>query len=133
MHSRPLTTVLASYNSRSRIVRDREGRIHLFWDTLSITMTQREFLTFVDLVKDAVRCASRCEELATSSCGRAVRCPMGQIMVTHLNLTLWFSPEEFEKFHKLTTAARRHLADVAPLPAVGRPWRPLHQEYVSPN
>ena len=133
MGSKPLTTVLASYNSRSRIVRDREGIIHLFWGMLSIRMTQREFLGFVGLVKDAMGCARRCGALATSSCGRAVRCPMGQIMVSHGNLTLWFSPEEFEEFHRLTATARQHLADAAPLPSVGAPWTPLQQGCVSLN
>src|SRR5918912_2999173 len=133
MGSRPLTTVLASYNSRSRIVRDREGSIHLFWGTLSIRMTQREFVGFVGLVKDAMGCASRCGELATSSCGRAIRCPMGQIMLSHNALSLWFSPEEFEEFHRLTTTAQQQLADAAPLPSVGAPWTPLHQGCVSLN
>jgi hypothetical protein len=132
MDSRLPATVLASYNSRSRIVRDREGSIHLFWGALSIRMTQREFLGFVSLVADAAGCAGRCGELAMSSCGRAVRCSMGQIMVSHGNLTLWFSPEEFEEFYRLTTRARQQLADAAPLPSVGVPWTP-HRERVSLN
>ncbi len=132
MYSRLPATVLASYNSRSRIVRDREGAIHLFWGALSIRMTQREFLGLVSLVTNAARCAGRCGELATSSCGRAVRCSMGQIMLSHDNLTLWFSPEEFEEFYRLTTTARQQLADAAPLPSIGVPWTP-HQGCVSLN
>jgi hypothetical protein len=132
MYSRLPATVLASYNSRSRVVRDREGAIHLFWGALSIRMTQREFLGLVSLVTNAARCAGRCGELATSSCGRAVRCSMGQIMLSHDNLTLWFSPEEFEEFYRLTTTARQQLADAAPLPSIGVPWTP-HRGRVSLN
>jgi hypothetical protein len=94
-------TVLASYNSRSRIVRDREGSIRLFWGALSIRMTQSEFLSFVGLVIEAAGCTVRCGELAKCPCGRATRCLMGQIMVSHDDLTLWFSPEEFEEFYRL--------------------------------
>jgi hypothetical protein len=117
---------LASYNSRSRIVRDREGGIHLFWKSLDISMTQDEFLGLVGLTKDAAGCAARCGELAMRPCGRAVRCPMGQIMLSHGDLTLWFSPEEFEEFCKLGIAARQRLADVSPLPPLGVPWKPPH-------
>ena len=133
MGSRLPATVLASYNSRSRIVRDREGVVHLFWGALSIKMTQSEFVSFVSLVTDAARCAGRCGELATSSCGRAIRCSMGQIMLSHDNLTLWFSPEEFEEFCRLTATARQQLADAAPLPPLGVPWTPPHQERVGLN
>ncbi len=116
-------TVLASYNSRSRIVRDLEGSIHLFWKSLSIRMSQAEFLGLVGLVKDAAGCAARCGELAERPCGRAVRCSMGQIMLSHGSLTLWFSPEEFEEFCRLGTTARQQLAGVAPLPPLGLPWK----------
>lgn len=121
-------TVLASYNSRSRVVRDREGGIHLFWGSLSIRMTQSEFLGLVGLVTDAAGCPARCGELAMRSCGRAVRCPMGQIMLSHGSLTLWFSPEEFEEFRRLGVTARQQLADAAPLPSLGIPWKPPRQE-----
>ena len=133
MGSRLPTTVLASYNSRSRIVRDREGAVHLFWGALSIRMTQSEFLGFAGLVTDAAGCAGRCGELATGSCGRAIRCSMGQIMLSYDNLTLWFSPEEFEEFYRLIATARQQLADVAPLPPLGAPWMPPRQERVSFN
>lgn len=52
---------------------------------------------------------------------------MGQIMLSHGSLTLWFSPEEFEEFCRLGTAARQQLADVAPLPPLGVPWKPSPQ------
>ena len=127
MDSRLPTTVLASFNSRSRIVRDREGDIHLFWGALGIRMTQSEFLGLVGLVADAAECTARCGELAMRSCGRAIRCPMGQIMLSHGSLTLWFSPEEFEEFWRLGTTARQQLADAAPLPSLGVSWKPAHQ------
>ena len=120
-------TVLASYNSRRRIVRDQEGSIHLFWKSAGIKMNQDEFLALVGLVKDAAGCAVRCGELAMRPCGRAVRCSMGQIMLSHGSLTLWFSPEEFEEFCRLGTTARQQLADVEPLPPLGLPWKPPHQ------
>lgn len=124
MDSRLSTTILASYNSRSRIVRDEAGDIHLFWGSLAIKMTQGEFLGLVGLLTAAAGGAARCGELAMRPCGRAVKCPMGQIMLSHGSLTLWFSPEEFEEFRRLGTAARQRLADVAPLPPLGVPWKP---------
>lgn len=133
MNSRPAATVLASYNSRSRILRDGEGNIHLFWGALSIRMTESEFLSFSSLVTDAAGCATRCGELAMRPCGRAFRCSMGQIMLSHDSLTLWFSPEEFEEFYRLVAAARQQLADIAPLPPLGIRWTPSHQGYVSLN
>lgn len=128
MNSRPLGTVLASNNSRTRVVRDREGAIHLFWGMLSIRMTQSEFLGFAGLVTDAAGCEVRCGELALRCCGRAVRCSMGQIMLAHGDLTLWFSPEEFEDFHRLVTRARQRLADAAPPSPLGVPWNPRRHE-----
>jgi hypothetical protein len=133
MDSKLPATILASYNSRSRIMRDREGGIHLFWGALGIRMTQGEFLGLVGLVTDAAGCAARCGELAIRSCGRAVRCPMGQIMLCHGSLTLWFSPEEFEEFCQLGTTARQQLADVAPLPPLGIPWKLPYQGPQTPN
>ncbi len=58
---------------------------------------------------------------------------MGQIMLSHDNLTLWFSPEEFEEFYRLIATARQQLADAAPLPSLGTPWMPPRQERVSFN
>ncbi len=118
------TTVLASYSSRDRVIRDKEGSINLFWGALRLRMNQSEFLGFSNLVANASGCANRCGELAASSCGQAFRCPMGQIMLSHGNLTLWFYPEEFEKFCRLISAAQRRLADIAPLPRLGMAWTP---------
>ncbi len=133
MDPEPQAIVLAAYDSRSRVVRDGEGTIHLFWGVLSIKMTQSEFVSFVGLVKGAVGCVTRCGELSRGSCGRIVRCLMGQIMLCHGSLTLWFSPEEFEELHQLAARARQRLSDAEPLPALGLPWAPPDQEQFSPN
>ncbi len=134
MDPKALAKVLASYNSRARIVRDREGNIHIFWGTLSIRLAQSEFLGFADLVADAAGCAIRCGELAARCCGRAVRRSMGQIMLSHGSLTLWFSPEEFEDFCQLVATARQQLADAAPPSPLGVPWMPArHEGFVTLN
>ena len=133
MDSRVPATVLAFYNSRSRILRDQDGGIHLFWGPLSVRMAQSEVLDLVSLVTDAAQCAARCGELAVHSCGRAFRCPMGQIMLSHGSLTLWLSPEEFKEFCRLSTKARQRLADAAPLPSLGMPWTALQQGFASLN
>jgi hypothetical protein len=52
---------------------------------------------------------------------------MGQIMLLYRDLTMWFSPKEFDELYRLTTVARRHLADVSPLPLLGVPWTLLHK------
>ncbi len=133
MGSKPLVSVLASYNSRNRIVRDHEGGIHLFWRMLGIKMTQSEFLSFAGLVVDAAEGEVRCGELAMCPCGRAIKCSMGQIMLSYDSLTLWFSPEEFDEFYWLAATARQRLADAASLPQLGVPWRPPSRELESPN
>jgi hypothetical protein len=58
---------------------------------------------------------------------------MGQIMLSHDSLTLWFSPEEFEEFYRLVATARQQLADTAPLPPLGVRWTPSHQGLASLN
>lgn len=133
MDSRLLAAVLASYNTRTRIVLDREGAIHLFWGTLSIKMTQSEFLGFAGLVTEAAGCGVRCGELAARCCGRAVRRSMGQIMLSHGSLTLWFSPEEFEDLNQLVTKARQRLADAAPPSPLGVPWTPPREGFAALN
>ncbi len=133
MDSRLVATVLASHNSRTRIVRDREGAINPFWGTLSIKMTQSEFLGLAGLMTDAAGCTIRCGELAARCCGRAVRRSMGQIMLSHGDLTLWFSPEEFEDLHQLVATARQRLADAAPPSPLGVPWKPRHEGTVALN
>ncbi len=133
MGSKPRATVLAAHDSRTRIVRDGEGTIHLSWGTFSIRMTQSEFLSFANLVKGAVGCTARCGEMAWGTCGRVTRCPMGQISLSHGSVTLWFSPEEFEEFYRLAVRALQRLEDTEPMPTLGLPWTPPHQEYFDLN
>lgn len=125
-------TVLAAYNSRSGIRRDAEGMVHLSWGTLSLRMTQAEFLELVGLVVEAGGCAARCGELTRSSGGKIVCCPMGQVMLSRGDLSIWFSPEEFEEFSGLVVRARQRLADAEPLPRLGLPWTP-RESSLSPN
>src|SRR3712207_7244129 len=47
---------------------------------------------------------------------RVVRCSMGQVTLHHGELTLWFTPEEFEELAGMTIRARQRLADSAPAP-----------------
>ena len=116
------TVVLASYNSRSRVVREEGGGVRLFWGALSLGMSAGEFVEFARMVDEAGRGGRG--ELARCDCGRVERCAMGQVMVSHESLTLWFDPEEFEEFGRLVAEARVRLADSAPLPALGVPWEP---------
>lgn len=87
-------------------------------------MSQGEFVDFAGLVTEAVGCAARCGELALGCSGRVFRCSMGQILLSHGNLTLWFSPDEFERLHGLVSRARQRIADAEPLPRLGIPWAP---------
>ena len=100
---------------------------------LSIRMTQGEFLNLAGLVEDAVACPLRRGELARCPRGRVACCSMGQIVVSHHSLTLWFPPKEFEEFCRLAAEARQRLTDTAPLPQLGLPWVAAHQGFVSPN
>lgn len=133
MSEKSREVLLAAYNSRSRITRDRDGAIHLLWGMLGIRMTQGEFVSFVRLVSEAAGCPVRCGEMALGACGRVARCSMGQIMLSYQRLTLWFSPEEFEGFYRLVAEARRRLADTEPLPALGVPWRQPQRDIFDPN
>ncbi len=133
MHPGPRATVLAAYNSRSRVTRRDDGVIRLFWGMMSVAMNGAEFLDFAGLVVEAAGCGVRCGELARGSHGRVVRCSMGQIKLSHDNLTLWFSPEEFEEFCRLVVGARRRLADSAPAPRLGSPWTPREEGFFGLN
>jgi hypothetical protein len=123
------TRVLAAYDVRRRITRGADGIIHLCWGQLSVGMGQGEFVDFAGLVTEAVECAARCGELARGCRGRVFRCSMGQIMLTHGNLTMWFSPGEFEELFWLAARARQRLADAESLPALGVPWTPGHEPF----
>jgi hypothetical protein len=133
MHPGLRATVLAAYNSRSRVTRRDDGVIRLFWGMMSVEMNGAEFLDFVSLVVEAAGRGVRCGELARGSGGRVVRSSMGQISLSHGNLTLWFSPEEFEEFRRLVVGARRRLADSAPAPRMGLPWAPREEGFFGRN
>ena len=96
--------------------------MRLFWGALSLGMSVGEFVEFARMVDEAGR--GRRGELARCHCGRVERCAMGQVMVSHESLALWFEPDEFEEFGRLVAEARGRLADSAPLPALGVPWEP---------
>jgi hypothetical protein len=133
MNARLREIVLAAYSSRSRVTRDRDGTIHLLWESLGLRMNQGEFVELAATMKEAHRCPVRCGELARGCHGQAVRCPMGQIMLSHDRLTLWFSPEEFDQCCKLVDMALKRLADAEPLPALGKPIGSPQQSFPSPN
>ena len=126
----PRATVLAAYNSRSRVTRGDDGVIRLFWGMMSLAMDEAEFLGFAGMVAEAAGRGMRCGELARGSYGRVVRCSMGQIKLSHGSLTLWFPPEEF---CRLVVEARRRLADCVPAPRLGVPWTPREEEFFGPN
>ena len=96
-------------------------------------MNQGEFMELAATLVEARRCPVRCGELARGCHGQAVRCPMGQIMLSHDRLTLWFSPEEFDRCCKLVDTARERLADAEPLPTLGKPYTPPRHGLLSPN
>lgn len=132
MDSRFRTTVLASHGVRRRVMRGEGGDVHLFWESLGVGMSMGEFVDLAGLVAEALDRPVRCGELARGCCGRVARCSMGQILVSHGNLTLWFSPDEFEELHRLMDRARQRLADTEPPPAFGVPWTP-RQDLPSTN
>lgn len=125
--------VLATQSSRSRVLRDRDGTIHLLWGSLGLRMTQGEFMELAATMNEAHRCPVRCGELARGCHGQAVRCAMGQVKLSHDRVTLWFSPEEFERCCTLVDTAREQLADSEPLPALGKPFEPQLRAFASPN
>jgi len=100
---------------------------------MSVAMDGAEFLDFAGLVAEAAGRETRYGELARGSYGWVLRCSMGQIKLSHGNLILWFSPEEFEEFCRLIAGARRRLADCAPAPRLGRPWGPREEGYFGLN
>ena len=116
--------VLAAYSSRSRVVSEGGGRVRLYWGTVSLALGAGEFAAFACLLGKAGCCGVRRGEVARGECGRVERCAMGQVMVSHGDLALWFAPDEFEEFAGLVGEARERLADAAPLPALGVPWEP---------
>jgi hypothetical protein len=116
--------VLAAYSSRSRVVREGGGRVRLYWGAMSLALGAGEFAEMAVMLGEAGCCGARRGEVACGACGRVERCAMGQVMVSHGDLTLWFAAGEFAEFARLVGEARERLADAAPLPALGMPWEP---------
>jgi hypothetical protein len=124
--------VLAGYSVRRRVVRGADGKVSFLWGSLGLRMTHAEFLDLAWVLAEALRSPARYGELARGVHARVVRCSMGQFTLHHGDLTLWFSPEEFEEIAGLAILARQKLADSAPAPRLGTPWEP-REELFGPN
>ena len=125
--------VLAAYSVRRRVVRGADGTVSVLWGSLGLKMSYAEFLDLAGVLEEAVRSPARYGEMARGDHARVVRCSMGQVTLHHGDLTLWFSPEEFEELANLTVRARRKLADSAPAPRLGLPWVPRGEGFFGPN
>jgi hypothetical protein len=125
--------VLAAYSVRRRVVRSADGTVSVLWGSLGIKMSHAEFVDLARVLAQAMRNPARYGEQARGAQARVVRCTMGQVTLHHKDLTLWFSPEEFEEFANLTLRARRKLADSAPAPRLGLPWAPRDEGFFGPN
>ena len=125
--------VLAAYSVRRRVVRSAEGTVSVLWGSLGIKMSHAEFVDLAGVLAEAMRNPARYGEQARGVYARVVRCSMGQVTLHHGDLTLWFSPEEFEEFANLAVRARRRLADSAPAPRLGLPWAPRDGGFFGPN
>jgi hypothetical protein len=118
------TTVLAAYSVRRRVVRRTDGTVSVLWGSLGLGISYAEFLDLAGTLAKAMQNPARYGEMARGIHARVVRCSMGQVTLHHGDLTLWFSPEEFEELANLVLRARRKLADCAPVPRLGLPWMP---------
>jgi hypothetical protein len=130
--SRFEAAVLAAYSVRRRVVRGADGVVSVLWGSLGLRMSLAEFLDLAGVLAEAARNQARYGELARGVRARVVRCAMGQVTLHHGDLTLWFSPEEFGELASLTTRARGRLADCAPAPRLGLPWKP-REEFFGAN
>jgi hypothetical protein len=126
-------TVLAAYSVRRRVVRGADGAVSVLWGSLGLRMSYAEFLDFAGVLAGAMRSPARYGEMARGVRARVVRCSMGQVTLHHGDLTLWFSPEEFEELANLTIRARQRLADSAPVPRMGLPWSPREEQFFGLN
>ena len=124
--------VLASYSVRRRVVRGADGMVSVLWGSLGLRMSHAEFVDLAGVLAQAVRSPARYGEMGRGVHARVVRCSMGQFTLHHGDLTLWFSPEEFEELANLAIRARQKLADSAPAPRLGIPWAP-REELFGPN
>ena len=125
--------VLAAYSVRRRVVLGADGMVSLLWGSVGLRMSLAEFIDLAGVLVEAVRNPARHGELARGVHARVVRCSMGQVTLHHGELTLWFSPEEFEELADMTLRARRRLADCAPAPRLGLAWVPREKGYFGPN
>ncbi len=125
--------VLAAYNVRRRVVRGADGMVSVLWGSVGLWMSLAEFLDLARVLSEAMRNPARHGEMARGVHARVVRCSMGQVTLHHGELTLWFSPEEFEELSEMTLRARRRLADSAPAPRLGLSWAPREEGYFGPN
>ena len=125
--------VLAAYSVRRRVVRGADGRVSVLWGSVGLGMSLGEFLDLAVVLSEAGRNPARHGELARGVHARVVRCSMGQVTLHHGELTLWFSPEEFEEFSGMALRARRRLADCAPAPRLGLSWVPRDERLFGPN
>jgi hypothetical protein len=116
--------VLAAYSVRRRVVRGADGAVSVLWGSLGLRMSHAEFLDLAAVLTEAVRSPARYGELARGVHARVVRCAMGEVTLHFGDLTLWFSPEEFEELANLAARAQQRLADSAPAPRLGLPWDP---------
>jgi hypothetical protein len=124
--------VLAAYSVRRRVVRGADGKVSVLWGSVGLRMSLDEFLDLAGVLAGATRSPARYGEMARGVHARVVRCSMGQVTLHHGDLSLWFSPEEFEELADLTIRARRTLADSAPPPLLGQPWSPEGETF-GPN
>ncbi len=124
--------VLAAYSVRRRVVCGADGVVSVLWGSMGLGMSLAEFLDLAAVLAAAVRSPARYGELARGVRARVVRCSMGQVTLHQGDLTLWLLPEEFEELASLTTRAREKLADRAPAPRLGLPWRP-REEFFGQN
>ena len=125
--------VLAAYNVRRRVVRGADGMVSLLWGSVGLRMSLAEFLDLAGVLSEATRNPARYGEMARGVHARVVRCSMGQVTLHHGELTLWFSPEEFEELAEMTLRARQRLADSAPAPRLGLSWVPREERFFGPN
>ena len=125
--------VLAAYSVRRRVVRGADGMVSVLWGSLGLRISHAEFLDLAGVLAEAVRNPARYGEMARGVRARVVRCSMGQVTLHHGDLTLWFSPEEFEELASLMIRARQKLADSAPAPPLGLPWTPREEGFFGPN
>jgi len=125
--------VLAAYSVRRRVARGADGTVSVLWGSLGLRMSLAEFLDLAGVLAESMRGSARYGEIVRGVHARVVRCSMGQVTLHHGDLTLWFSPEEFEEFANLTIRARQRLADSAPAPRLGLPWAPREREFFGPN